>query len=451
MHIIIVGGGQVGTELVHNLTGKGQSVIVIEKDPKQAAHLKEELDTIVINENAVSIEVLEKARVKSAQMLIAATETDEVNIIACMLAKKFEVPTTVARIRNTEYTADSSPTGLTNKQMGIDLIINPEKAAASEMLKLIHFPDATQVEYFAQGLVKLIATIVSENAEITNIPLEKLKLPAGCIIVGIRKNDGKFIIPNGKDIVEANDKVYLLGNAKVILKASGLLHRKETRIRKVLILGGGNIGFELAKLLEEDSEHSFMVKIIEKDPQQCEKLRRNLTKSFVIQGDNTNISYFLEEEIGETDALVAATGDDRTNIVAAMMGKKLGVKRIVSEIDIMDYHSVYSSLGIETIDPFLITASQILRYTRKEDVVSLSLLKDVGAEIIELILPEEAVVIGKKLMDCNFPKGMLIGTILRGQDVIIPSGQTVLKSNDRLIIFVLPSISKKLEKYFTRS
>ncbi len=236
MHIIIVGGGQVGTELVHNLTGKGQSVIVIEKDPKQAAHLKEELDTIVINENAVSIEVLEKARVKSAQMLIAATETDEVNIIACMLAKKFEVPTTVARIRNTEYTADSSPTGLTNKQMGIDLIINPEKAAASEMLKLIHFPDATQVEYFAQGLVKLIATIVSENAEITNIPLEKLKLPAGCRIVGIRKNDGKFIIPNGKDIVEANDKVYLLGNAKVILKASGLLHRKETRIRKVLIL-----------------------------------------------------------------------------------------------------------------------------------------------------------------------------------------------------------------------
>ena len=307
------------------------------------------------------------------------------------------MPTTVARIRNTEYTADSSPTGLTNKQMGIDLIINPEKAAASEMLKLIYFPDATQVEYFAQGLVKLIATIVSENAEITNIPLEKLKLPAGCIIVGIRKNDGKFIIPNGKDIVEANDKVYLLGNAKVILKASGLLHRKETRIRKVLILGGGNIGFELAKLLEEDSEHSFMVKIIEKDPQQCEKLRRNLTKSFVIQGDNTNISYFLEEEIGETDALVAATGDDRTNIVAAMMGKKLGVKRIVSEIDIMDYHSVYSSLGIETIDPFLITASQILRYTRKEDVVSLSLLKDVGAEIIELILPEEAVVIGEKI------------------------------------------------------
>ena len=159
MHIIIVGGGQVGTELVHNLTGKGQSVIVIEKDPKQAAHLKEELDTIVINENADSIEVLEKARVKSAQMLIAATETDEVNIIACMLAKKFEVPTTVARIRNTEYTADSSPTGLTNKQMGIDLIINPEKAAASEMLKLIHFPDATQVEYFAQGLVKLIALL----------------------------------------------------------------------------------------------------------------------------------------------------------------------------------------------------------------------------------------------------------------------------------------------------
>ncbi|WP_031513714.1 Trk system potassium transporter TrkA [Desulfofalx alkaliphila] len=449
MHIIVVGGGQVGSELARNLTEKGQRVIVIEKDPEKATQLTEEYGILVLNDNGASIDVLKKAKIKTAKMLIAVTEMDEVNIIACMLAKKFDVPITVARVRNPECAVDATATGFTNEQLGIDLIINPEKTAAYEILKMLHFPDATEVEYFAQGRVKMIATTVSSEAGITNIPLEDLSMPSGCIIVGIKRTDGKFIIPNGKDVVKADDKVYIIGSADVIRKASWLLHHEEIRIHKVLILGGGKIGFELAQLLEKDHEHSFLVKLIEKNPLQCEKLHRHLTKTFVLQGDNTDLSYFNEEEIGDADALICVTGDDRTNIIASVMGQKLGVKRIISEIELIGYHSIYSSINIEAaINPHITTAAQILRYTRKEDVVSLALLKDEEAEIIELILPKTASKVGRKLAHCAFPKGMLIGSILRDDKVIIPSGNTVLEANDSLVIFAIPSISKKLEKYF---
>lgn len=449
MHIVIVGGGEVGKDLALNLSAKHQSVVVVEKDPERAAELEEKLDALVINGNGANHDILEKAKLRSAKMLIAVTEIDEVNIIACMVAKNKGVPITVARVRDSESAGNGSSGGLTQEQVGIDFIISPEKAVALEISKMVHYPDAEEIEYFAKGKVMMVSITVTEKAEITNQTLKELPLPSGCIIVGIKRHNGDFIVPGGKDKVKPGDKVYLIGSVKVMREASWFLHHEELRVKRVVILGGGMIGYYLSALLESNRERSFLTKVIEKDAQRCEELNRLLSKTTVLQGDTSELSFFNKEELAEADLLVAVTGDDRTNIVASIMGQKAGSKKVVSEINKLEYADVYDAVGIEnTVNPHLIAAAQILRFTRKEDVVSLSILKNEEAEAMELVLPESAKVVGKKVAEANFPKGMLIGTIVRDGQVIIPHGQTVLEGGDHLIIFVLPQVSSRLDRFF---
>jgi trk system potassium uptake protein TrkA len=452
MHIVIIGGGDVGQELAKNLKHRNQKIMIVDKNPETVKILGQQLDLPVISGNGANLDVLEKARIKSAQMLIAVTESDEVNIIACMIAKTFGVKYTVARVRKPESAGsiDVDTRGLTQTQLGIDLIISPEKTAASEIAKRIYFPDAVEVEYYDDGKAMHMAVHVAANAEIVEKPLHALSLPKGCIVVGIRRTDGNFLLPSGADTLSAGDKVYLIGKAEVMQEASRYLHRTTTRIDRVVILGGGDIGYTLATLLEADQEHSFLVKLIEKNESRVDVLNRELSRTIVQQGDGTDLSYFNEEEISEADVLVAATGDDRINLVASVLGRKLGVKKMITEVTRIRYAPVYEALEIgDTINPHLSTASKILKFTMREDVLSLSLLQDEMAETMELVLPASAAVVGKKISNANFPRGLLVGTIVRGQNVIIPDGDTRLMADDHLIIFCMPEVFTKMERYFT--
>ena len=449
MHIIIIGGGDVGRELAQNLSCKHQNVVVIENSQEAAEKLGQDLDIAVINGNGTNLDILNKANIKSAGMLIAVTGSDEANIIACMIAKTFGVSFTVARVRDPESAGsiDVDARGLIHKQVGIDMIISPEKTVAQEISKMIHFPEAAEVDYFARGRVMLAATMVREEAKITDKALMELSLPKGCIVVGIKKPDGVFILPSGRDKISVNDKVYILGKSEVIREASQLLHHQSAKVNRVVIVGGGIIGFNLASILESDKQASFITKIIEKDADRVEELNRKLSKTIVLQGNGTEISYFNEEEIAEADILVAATENDLTNIVVSVMGQKLGVPKIITELTRIGYAPVYDIVGVqEAINPHLITAAQILRYTRVEDVVSLSLLKEETAEVMEVSLPSSASVVGKSLAEANFPKGLLIGTIVRNEEVIIPHGSTVLKAGDQLIIFAISC--SRLDRFF---
>ncbi|WP_291318845.1 Trk system potassium transporter TrkA [Desulfonatronospira sp.] len=449
MHIVIIGGGDVGRELALNLAHKQQKIAVVEKDRHRAEQLGEELDMTVIIGNGANLDVLNKAKIKNAEMLIAVTGSDEVNIIACMIAKKFEVSFTVARVRDPESAGsiDVDTRGLIHKQVGIDMIISPEKAVAQEIAKTINFPEAVEVEHFARGKAMMVATTVTSEARLVDQTLQELSLPRGCIVVGIKRPDGGFVLPGGRNKIQIGDKVYLIGKSDVMRKASQLLHHEPKRINRVIILGGGVIGYSLASILESDKQNSFLVKIIEKDAERVDELNRKLSRTTVLQGDGTEVSYFNEEEIAEADILVAATEDDRTNIVASIMGQKLGVHKIISELTRISYASTYETVGVEeTINPHLITAAQILRFTRREDVVSLSLLKEEAAEVMEVILPESACVVGQRIADADFPRGLLIGTIVRGDEVIIPDGDTVLKAGDHLIIFAIACF--QLDRFF---
>ncbi len=449
MHIIIVGGGGVGYELARNLSEKAQDVIVIEKNEIKARRFKEALDVMVIEDNGANAAVLEQAGIKSADMLIAVTQVDEVNIIACMMAKQYDVPITVCRIRNSGYADDSSV--LTPKQLGIDIVINPERVAAMEISKMLHFPDASEIEYFNQGRVMMLGVVVGPEAGITGIPLRKLPLNNDSIIVGISDAKGKFIVPGGDDIVHPGNKIYLLGSSRTLKDVSSLLHHEKALISQVTILGGGLISQQLARLLEKSKQH-FDIKLIEKDEVRCQELSRDLNKTLVLQGDATEIAMLKEEDTDMADAVIAATGDDRNNIVAALLSRQFGVKKIICEVMKPQYVPVYNALGIDSlINPRLLAAAQILRLIRREDIVALSILQDEKAEVFELILPFDARVANKKIVDANLPRGMLIGSIVRGNQVIIPNGNTMLLPEDHLVVFAVPKVCARLEKFFAHT
>lgn len=449
MHIVIIGGGKVGKELASALPAKGHSVVVVEKDPARAEELIKILDVVVINEDGANMATLHKAKIKQADIVIAVTQIDELNLMACMMAKKVNVPVTIARVRNPEGSDNIADTGFTQAEVGVDHVINPERTTALELAKLIHFPDAAEIEYFAKGSVIMLAVTVGQEFEITDHLLEQVPLPPGCIVVGIKRNDGTTIIPSGKDKIRAGNKVYLVGSGAVMRQASWLLHCEETIIRNVLILGGDTVGFNLASILEQSVEQGFKIKLIEKDSLRCEELNRKLNKTVVLKGDSKDVSFFNNEEFAEADVIVAVTGDDRTNLVAAVLGQRLGAKKIICEISDIAYSKAYDAIGIENyVNPHLLTASKILRFTRTQNVQAFSLLREESVEAFEVVVPESCRVSGKKIAEARFPRGMLIGAVVRNGKVSIPNGQTVLHPGDDLIVFTLTAISNKLERYF---
>ncbi len=451
MYIIIIGGGNVGQHVAKMLLDKKQDVLLIDKDEKTVESIRKTMDLNLIHGNGASVEILEKAKISSADMLIALMENDDGNILACMLAKTFSKKiTTVARVRNPESVGsiDIDTLGLTKKQVGLDVIISPQQAVAEEMVKMIYFPDMVEVDYFAEEKVKLIGNVIQEKSKINGRKVGEIDLPGAAKIVGISKESGKFMFPSVEDTIEKGDRVYFLGTIEDIRNSSELLIDKESDIDRVLILGGGKTGYTLARELESNEGPSLITKLIEADPRRCEELNRSLKKTLIIQGGGRDDSYYNEEEIQEADVLVTATGDDRINLIASVIGKELGVKKIINALENNDYRSVYPKMGLQTvINPQLITAKKIMRYIHKEKVVSLAVLKE-DVEVFEVILERGCRVEGKNIEKIDFPKEALIGAIVRDDSVIMPDKETILKGDDHLIIVALGKVSLSMDEYF---
>lgn len=447
MHIIIVGGGGVGAALAKLLSNENQDVVIIEQNQEIVRYLNEEIDGLVKCGNGAYAAVLEEAGIKNAEMLIAVTEIDEVNMIACMIAKKYNVPVTVARVRNPEYY--EGPGVLSNKQLGIDIFINPERVASFEIAKLIQTPNVRETEYFAKGQIKMISVFIDENTKLANHSLLELPIPQNSIVAAIERKNGELIVPGGNDIILPHDKVFLLGKGEMLDEISWLLQKKDTRSTNVLILGGGKIGFQLARALESQKKNIFNVKIIEKDPDCCQSIASQLNKTLVLQGDAIDLSFLKQEDIQNTDVLVAVAGDDRTNVLASILAKQFGVKKTICEIINQDYYSLFQSLGMEhIISPRLLTAAQILKLIRKGEVLSMSLLENGKMEILEMSIPHSAKVANKKIQHADIPKGVLIGAILRNEEIIMPHGDDYLLPNDRVILFTSPDLNHHIDRLF---
>ncbi|MCW3489614.1 Trk system potassium transporter TrkA [Dethiobacter alkaliphilus] len=445
MRVIIIGGGEVGTELARRLS-PDHDVVIIEQKDDLINKLSNEIDCQVVSGNGASTSVLVSADVRKAGLLIAVTEIDEVNMITCMLAKKFGVQTTVARLRNPEYTDDGKHV-LQNELMGIDYIINPERVAAEEIGHYILNPELLDTDYYAGGRVHVSGYRINNTFPLHKMRLQDVKMPPSSIICAIIRGDD-VIIPGGKDVILENDEIYVLGKTN---KRSSLFWggRKNSGHKRVIIAGGGRIGFQLAQMLEQ-SQSLSKIKIIEKNTDRCEKISEELSRTQVYHGDVTDVRFLKNIQIRDADLFIAVTGDDEVNLLSTLLAKKMGAKKTVSEVIRPDYQLILSSIGIDkVVSPRLLTATIIMRLIRKGNIVGMTILREGKAQMMEAIMPAGSSLEGKRIKDAGFPPGILLAAIARGEKILVPDGNERIYASDRFVIFLLPQHTTDLAALFS--
>jgi len=451
LKVIIAGAGDIGTELAERLVADNHDVVVLEKDSNKISSLSNKLDAMVVQETGERISALMDSGIENADVFIAVTDSDELNIMYCMIAKKLANIKTVARVRNPEYT--SSNMLLKSEQLGIDIMIDPEKFAALEIAKLIKNPDVSEIEYFAGGKIELVAYRADKESELINQPLTVLPVSPDYFVVGISRENGDIIIPSGEDRFMPNDVIYVIKRTGVLTEFSSMLRSVKKRVKSVMILGGGKIGFKLAKILEGYKKSAMTIKLIEKSSEKCRFLSENLNKTLVLNGDAADINFLKDENIENVDVLVSVTNSDELNILTAILGKKLGVSKVIVEINKPNYEVLMQTLEIDSfVSPRLLVAGRLAKLFRKSSVISETFLKDGSAEIVELIVSKDSPLINKQLKELRLSaKGIIVGGIIRNRKAIIPRGNDVILPQDRLLVFTQSQNLKQVEKLFCDS
>ena len=443
LKIIIVGAGKVGCQIAKTLSSEKHDVILIEKNDTIRQSAQNNLDVLTILGNGANVRTLEEAGIKQAEMIIAVTSSDEVNMIACMTAKQFGVPQKIARIRNPEYLYANA---LSREKLGIDLTINPERATAKEIVKLLKSPiNVAQVQSFAGGKVQLFELKVEKNFPFLNQKLKTITFKYPILVAAIYRND-KIIIPNGEEKILPGDNLHILIKKDYFSELNEIFNEKPLSVQNVMILGGSRIGIQTALLL---TKLGINTKLIERDKEKCEKIAENLPHTLVINGDGTNIDLLKSEGIETTDGFVAVTGFDEDNLLVALLAKHLGTKKVIAKVDRVNYIPILEKIGVDAVvNTRMTTASAILRFIRRGKIISLTLLKEGEAEVIELIVSPHSKIINTPLKNANLPHNSIIGAIVRKDEVIIPHGDDIIQPEDKIVIFALSSDIKEIEKIF---
>jgi trk system potassium uptake protein TrkA len=446
MRVIIVGAGEVGYHLAERLSQENQDVVVIEADPEQAERASELLDVMTVVGNGASIPVLEKAGVRDARILLAVTSQDEVNLISCLAATRLGVDYTIARISNPDYYARGSV--LSRERLGIDMMINPEREAAKEAFQLLRSAAATDVANFAGGRVQLVGLVVREKAPVCGKTLAQLGEEYRTyryVTVAIVR-DGETIIPDGASTIEAGDQIYILSPTSDVASIPPLAGYDPFELKRVMIAGGSAEGQFLAEILEENG---IECTILDHDRRRCLELAEALPKSLVLHADATDLELLEMEGVSGIDAFVAATGHDETNLLSSLLAKTVGAHKVVSLIEKFDYLPLVPKVGLDAaVSPRMSAVNAILRYVRRGRVMTVATLKGIEAEAIEFRVADDAPIANTLIADLPFPEGGVIGTIIRGDDIIIPRGTDHVLPGDEVIVFALPEALPEIETLF---
>ncbi|MFQ5801840.1 MAG: Trk system potassium transporter TrkA [Candidatus Methylomirabilales bacterium] len=445
MRTIVVGAGEVGYHIAKRLVQEGHDVVIIEENAAIKERVKNELDdVIVIQGHGASPIALEEAGVAKTDMVIAVTDEDEVNLVASVLAKEYGVATTIARARNPELS--SSPYLQSGRRLGIDLVINPNQAVAEEIAKLVHVPAAAEVAFFAEGTVQLLGIRVGTKAPALEKRLkdhDAFQAKHPFLVTAISRKE-VLQIPRGETVIEPGDHLYLVARRDDIPDILSFLGREEEPPRGVLIVGGGRVGLRVAEILESEG---IDITLMERNPRRCEELAGRLKKVKVIEGDGTDSQVLAEEA---NDAVVTVSDDEATNILAALLAKRQGAKKVIALIQRPHFLQLAPSLGIDAaISPRLTTASVILRHVRGGPVISLVEMPEWDAEIMELVALPTTAVVGRPLREVNIPKGAIVAAIKRGEQIIIPKGDSQILADDHVILFTLPEAISKVKRLFS--
>ena len=443
MRIVVAGAGKLGYSVAELLADDEFDVVVIEDDPKRKDVVQNSLDVLVIEGNACSPTMFRDPDIRNADVLIACTDSDEVNMITCMMAKNNGIKHTVARIRNVDY-AINSPEMLYS-EMKIDLILNPERITAAEIDHILMTPSVLNVDDFAEGKVRMFEAKLKENSPYANIPLKNLKIPND-ILVAMLFRKHKMIIPRGNDILLPGDNVYFVGKQEAILQFEKNFTNTYEKLEKALIIGAGRTGRFLAPMLEKQG---LMVKVIEKNKERCQMLAAQLEKGLVLCGDGTDIDLLTEEGVAEADVVVCITEDDKLNLLLALLAKHLGAKKTIVRVARNEYIELMEKVGVDVVlSSRLLSAGEVLRFVRKGGIVSVSLLEGAQAEALEIIVAAGSEVEGKALRNIKLPQECLICAIVHNNEAIIPNGDTVLHADDRIILFAKSELVKSTVPMF---
>ena len=455
MNIIICGAGRVGVSIAKQLIALGHSVTVIDQSSEDIQKISTSLDVKAILGKATHPSVLEKAGANDTDMIIAVTKNDEVNMIICQIAESiFKINKKIARIRSQEYLEPKYGKLFSKDNLPIDVIISPELEVAKSLQRKLEAPGALDNVPFAKNKIRMLEIAVEENCPLANTQLTKLTqmfpdLEAN--IVGVIRND-KFEILGKNDKLLINDKAYVVINSSQLNRTLSAFGHEEKIAKKILIIGGGNIGFYLAKNLEENVE-DIRIKIIEKNKDRAEFIASKLNNSIVINGDGLDEEVLNEANIDGIETVLALTNDDENNVMASVLAEKISTtKRTIALVNKQNYSLLQSYLKIDDlVDPRVMTVSTILKHVHKGSIGTVYSLLDGEYEFIEAGISQNSELINKSLKDSDLPKEIRIGAILRKDDIIIPKSSFVFQKNDMVVLLAKRDQLDKVENLFSIS
>lgn len=445
MRIVISGVGEVGSHLAKMLSGASHDITVIDDDPKWIEEVAGMADVITIEGDCTTFAVLKKAAVRKADLFIAVRPEESINIISAVLAKQLGARKAIVRIDNNEYLEPNNKEMFIN--MGIDYLFYPEKVAAREVINLLGHTSTTEYVDFSGGKLSLVVFKLDASSpligkSLLEVTADRESLPYRTVAIS---REGETIIPRGNDQFQEGDTIYVIANQDDVKSLMFFSGKPNIEVNNIMILGGSRIGVRIAAELQEEAN----VKLVEYNPEKAYKLTELLKKTLIISDDGRNIDSMIEEGLSNMDAFVAVTGRSETNILAAMVAKRLGVKKVIAEVENLNFINLAESMGIDTIiNKKLITASNIFRFTMNTDVQAIKCLTGCDAEVLEFIAKPNSVATKGQIRELNFPHDAMIGGIVRGDRSYIATGGMQINAFDRVVVFALPSAISRIGRFF---
>ena len=443
--------GEVGKYITSVLVDEGHNVTIVDEDANTLKMFEENMDVLAWCGNGATLHGLTEIRASDADWLIATSNRDETNLLAGILAKKMGCQKTIARVSNREHMP--SEKGVHYSFFDIDQLISPEILTAIEITTQVRSVGTLRVENFADNRIELVLLAIDEKSQFTNRSLSDVPLQyvfGKRIVVGAILREGVLLIPSGADAMMPGDEVFLIGQEADMGEIEKKLGKtRRCSAHRVMLIGGGEIGFSVAKELEQ---RNIKIILIEKDPVRAEELGTLLDRTTVLNGDGTHLRLLEEERAGNCDVFITMSPEDDTNLMAGLLAKKLGCKKVVALVHRPDYEPIYEQLGIDAaISPRLLVARQILKHVREGEVASVSVMADGQGEILELVVPEECRIADKPLIDVNFPCGARIGVVAWERGVYVPDGNDIIRPGNTVVVFTTPEVRPAVEHLFRKS
>ncbi len=445
MKIVIVGAGEIGFFLARKLSQEKHDLTIIDEDGEKCRRAEEVLDLAAVEGNGADPETLRVAGIEKADMLIAASANDEVNILSCMLASRLGVKFRIARVRNRSYYSKSPV--ISAKDLGVDLFIHPEEEVAGEINRLLIRSTVSEIVEFENGKILFVGLKLDERCPHLNRQLKEFgseTMRGKFRVVAMWKNN-RTIIPTGEDVIQKNDQLFVVTRADDLPELLTFAGKADEKLEKIMVLGAGKIGRAVARDLEG---RGIDVTVVESDREKSRKMAGELKKGMVIQADGTEIDVLAREGILDMDAFVSVTSDDETNIIACLLARHLKIRKTIALVNRVEYLPLMPVIGIDsTVNVRLATANAILRFIRRGKVLSLAAFHGIDAEAIEFEIHKKGKLTGRPLRSLRFPEGAVVAIIIRGGKAFVPHGESTIEEGDRVIFFALPHVIPYLEAH----